>query len=102
MDRTRGLEETGAPFDLPERLDVQVGPGGRIVIPAVYRAAMEIGEGDRLLASMVDGELRLISPKMAVRRAQKLVRELIPGDDSLADALIADRRREAERETADG
>jgi hypothetical protein len=50
---------------------------------------------------MVDGELRLITPAMAVERAQRLVQELIPGDDSLADSLIADRRREAAKETAD-
>jgi len=37
---------------------------------------------------------------MAVKRAQKLVRELIPGDESLADSLIADRRREAAMEAA--
>lgn len=100
----RGLAESAAEWDpgLPERLDVQVGPAGRIVIPVVFRNAMGVKEGDRLLARVVDGELRLVSPRMAIKRAQQLVRELIPGDDSLADELIADRRREAEREPAGG
>ena len=100
-----GLEEATVPYksqQLPERVNVQLGPAGRIVIPAVFRAAMQVGEGDRLMARVVDGELRLITPRMAVRLAQKLVRETIPGDDSLADSLIADRRREAQREMMDG
>lgn len=99
-----GFEESEARWDapLPERLDLQVGPGGRVVIPAVFRNAMQIGEGDRLMARVVEGELRLISPAMGVKRAQKMVRELIPGNDSLAEELIADRRREVKRETRDG
>jgi bifunctional DNA-binding transcriptional regulator/antitoxin component of YhaV-PrlF toxin-antitoxin module len=87
--------------ELPERLDLKLGPGGRVVIPAVYRKAMQVNEGDRLMARVVDGELRLITPGMAVRAAQKLVRETIPGDDSLADALIEERRREFEREMSE-
>jgi AbrB family looped-hinge helix DNA binding protein len=100
----RGLAESAAEWnpEVPERLDVQVGPGGRIVIPAVYRAAMQVKEGDRLMASVVDGELRLISPRMAIRHAQRMVRETIPGDDSLVDALIANRRREVAEEFGDG
>jgi len=73
---------------------------GRLVIPAAFRAAMQVDEGDELVARVVDGELRLATPEMAVKRAQKLVRELIPGDESLADSLIADRRREAAMEAA--
>ena len=88
--------------DLPERLEIQVGPDGRIVIPAIFRDAMQVKEGDRLLAHVVDGELRLITPLMSVRLAQKMVRETIPGDDSLANALIEDRKREFEREMVDG
>jgi AbrB family looped-hinge helix DNA binding protein len=99
-----GFSESAAEWDngLPERLDVRVGPAGRIVIPAIFREAMQVKEGDRLMARVEDGELRLISPKMGVRKAQKLVRELIPGDDSLVDALVAERREEARREMEDG
>ena len=87
---------------LPERLDVQVGPGGRIVIPAVFRAAMQVKEGDRLMARVVDGELRLITPKMAIAWAQKMVRETIPEGVSLVDDLLEERRREFEDEMKDG
>ncbi len=87
---------------LPERLDIKLGPGGRVVIPAVFREAMRVKEGDRLMAHVIDGELRLITPEMSIKLAQKMVRESIPGDDSLADTLIEDRRREFEQEYGDG
>lgn len=86
----------------PARARLNVDSAGRIVIPAEFRRAMGIVEGDELMARMADGELRLISPAMAVKRAQKLVRELIPGDVGLADSLIADRRREVAEEAGNG
>ena len=87
---------------LPDRIDLQLGPGGRVVIPAVYREAMQVKVGDRIMASVEDGALRLITPDMAIKLAQKMVRETIPGDDSLVDALLEERRREFEREMEDG
>ena len=74
---------------------------GRVPIPAEWLAAMQASQGTELVGRVVDGELRLVTPAMAVRRAQRLVRALIPGDDSLADSLIADRRREAVQELSD-
>ena len=102
---TSGFGEENTRFAtpaLPDRVKLRLGPGGRIVIPAVFRKAMQVSEGDRLMARVVDGELRLITPKMGVRLAQKMVRESIPGTDSLADSLIEERRREFEREFGDG
>jgi diketogulonate reductase-like aldo/keto reductase len=54
-----------------------------------------VAAGDELKARVVDGEERVSTPAMAVKRAQKLVRELIADRAGLADTLIADRRREA-------
>jgi bifunctional DNA-binding transcriptional regulator/antitoxin component of YhaV-PrlF toxin-antitoxin module len=90
------------PEKVPDRLDLQLGPGGRVVIPAVFRKAMEVEEGDRILARVVDGELRLITPEMAIRRAQKWVRETIPADVDLVADLLEERRREFEHEASDG
>lgn len=86
----------------PPRARLRLDSAGRLLVPVEFRRAMQIAEGDELMARVVDGELRLITPAMAVKRAQKLVRELIPGDESLADSLIADRRREAAKESTDG
>ena len=103
VSSAKGRRGEKAPeHQIPERIDIQVGPAGRVVIPAAFRDAMRVAEGDRLMARVVEGELRLVTPQMAVRLAQKLVRDTIPGDDSLADALIKDRRLEAKREMSDG
>jgi len=92
----RGFAEETTKFDatIPDRLDLTLGPGGRVVIPAAFRKAMQVKEGDRLMARVVDGELRLITPQMGIRKAQKIVRETIPGNESLVDTLMENRRRE--------
>jgi bifunctional DNA-binding transcriptional regulator/antitoxin component of YhaV-PrlF toxin-antitoxin module len=77
---------------------LQIGAGGRVVIPAEMRAAMGVGEGDTLSGRVVDGELRLLSKEAAVRKAQELVRQYIPEGVSLVDELIEERRAEAARE----
>ena len=80
---------------------LKVGPGGRVLIPAELRAALGVAEGDTLVATLEDGELRLMSVQTAVLRAQALVRRSIPVlTGSVVDELIADRRRENERDSA--
>ncbi len=81
-----------------ERMHITVGPAGRIVIPAALRAKMGVQEGQALVAYLEGGELKLATPATLMRRAQKLVRALIPEDVRLAEELIAERRREAARE----
>jgi AbrB family looped-hinge helix DNA binding protein len=76
----------------------KVGSGGRIVIPARYRKAIGIEVGDEVVL-MLDGEgLRLVTPRQAVKQAQDLVRKYVPAKTSLADELVAERKKEAERE----
>jgi bifunctional DNA-binding transcriptional regulator/antitoxin component of YhaV-PrlF toxin-antitoxin module len=69
-----------------------------MVIPAAFRRAMQVKEGDRVMARVVDGELRVLTPAMGIRKAQKMVRESIKGSESLVDSLLAERRREYEQE----
>ena len=79
-----------------DRVKVKVGPGGRIVIPAAFRAAMDVEEGDTLAATIdEDGMVRLASTSAAIRMAQRIVCAAVPADVSLSDSLIEDRRREA-------
>lgn len=87
------------PKESLQRVSLSMDSAGRIVVPVEFRKAMEVREGDTLVATLSDGELRLTTARMAIKRAQELARELIPGDESLADSLIADRRREAARES---
>jgi len=71
---------------------------GRLAVPAAFRKAMELGESGEVFARVVDGELRIATTEVAVRRVQEMVRKMIPGNVSLVDSLIADRREEAARE----
>lgn len=70
--------------------------GGRIVIPAAYRKALEIKPGDKLVMSpKEDGSIRIIPIKVAIRNAQALVRRYAPEGQSLNEELMLERRAEA-------
>jgi AbrB family looped-hinge helix DNA binding protein len=71
--------------------------GGRLVIPASYRKALGLKPGDEVLLSLEDGEIRVVSTRQAVARAQTLVRRYIPKGRKLSEELIKDRREEAAR-----
>ena len=77
---------------------VVIGDGGRLVIPASYRQALGVGEGDEVFLQMEEAGLRILTPDQAVRRAQMLLRRYVSAGRSLADEIIAERRQEARRE----
>lgn len=81
---------------------LRLGPDGRVLIPAAFREALGLSEGDALIASIDNGELNLLTRRAAVRRAQAIVRQFVPEGVSLVDELIDDRRREVEREQRNG
>jgi AbrB family looped-hinge helix DNA binding protein len=86
----------------PSTTRVRVGPDGRILIPAPFRDALGLKEGEVLIASVEGGELHLLTIPAAVERARAIVRKYVPEGVSLVDELIADRRREAEEEDGNG
>ena len=86
---------------MPENVSsnrLTIGSDGRVVIPIEMRRAMRLGDRGVVTAKVVDGELRLISPATALKKAQELVRNLVPSNVSMADELIAERRDESLRE----
>jgi len=82
----------------PKEVSVAIGPGGRIVIPAPYRQALGLSEGDQVMLSLGDAEVRIASRKAKILAAQDLIAKYVPQDVDLADELIAERRREARRD----
>jgi antitoxin PrlF len=77
------------------QVKTKIGEGGRIVIPAEYRQALGLQVGDEVILRLEGRELRIFTLNQAIKRAQELVSRYIPQERSLADELIAERRRES-------
>ncbi len=70
--------------------------GGRVIIPAAYRKAVDIKPGDKLIITLEeDGTILIIPPKTAIRQIRELVRKYIPEGRLLSEELIQERRAEA-------
>lgn len=76
-------------------LATKLSANGRIVLPAKIRASLGLKEGDELLISIADGEIRITPKALALQNALALARKHLSDSPSLSDALIADRRAEA-------
>ena len=82
------------------RLWTKIGPGGRVVIPAAYRRALNLAEGSDVQLRLEGDEVHVIPRDVVVRRVQAIVRRHVPEGVSLSDELIAERRAEAKREAS--
>ena len=76
---------------------VQVGPQGRIVIPAHIRRSLHIGPGEELLIRVEDGRLVLEKRERVLERVQTWFAQ-VPSEVTLVDELIAERREEVRKE----
>lgn len=81
-------------------VEVHLDRQGRLVIPASLRRLLGFEAGDTLVARQEEGRLVLEKQEMIKLRLQARFSKL-PGDKSLADELIAERREEAKREAAE-
>lgn len=80
---------------------LQVGPQGRVVIPAELRDALSIKPGDILIARVTEeGSLLLETRDQVLARLQREARKVRPGVNLSAE-LIRERRAEAKRELAE-
>ena len=98
-------EEPQKPYDAPvapsvPHVRLKIGDGGRIVIPAEMRTAMLVKPGDTVTARVVDGEFRIVSPGVALKRVQAEARKFRANNPgvSVVDEFIAERRAEAARD----
>jgi AbrB family looped-hinge helix DNA binding protein len=80
-------------------LTTKVGPDGRVLIPVDVRRAAGLKSGE-ILVARADGDLVVLEPRAAVVRRLRSRFAAVADDISLVDDLIADRRREAERDLA--
>jgi AbrB family looped-hinge helix DNA binding protein len=77
---------------------MRVNENGRLVIPASFRKALGINVGDEVVVRIEDDELRIMTLKRRIERAQESVRKFVKPGRSLVDELIAERRKDAKRE----
>lgn len=82
----------------PEQVRATIGPGGRVVIPAEYRSALGITEGDAVYMRLDGEELHVVSDATETRRIREMIARYVPEGVSLVDELIRERRREAAAE----
>ena len=83
---------------LSQETRTRVNENGRVVIPAAFRKAMGINVGDEVVLRIEDNELRILTLKRRIERAQLLVRKHVKPGTSLVEELIAERREAAKRE----
>ena len=106
VPNSKGFSDESQPFKAQSgavesvgRAKLKIGGAGRIVIPAEMRQAMMVKPGDTVTAEVVDGEFRIVSPRIALKRVQALAQKYKKPGVSVVDELIAERRAEARRET---
>jgi len=73
---------------------VRFGPDGRVLVPVELRRALGVTPGEPLVARVLDRQLVIEHREDALRRVQGRFANAQVGV-SLADELLADRRREA-------
>ena len=80
------------------RTTLRVADGGRIVIPSEVRERLGLQVGSELVMTVEDDHATLTSAKAARRRARERVRRFVAPGASLSEELLAERRKEAQRE----
>ena len=80
------------------RREAKIVHGGRLILPAEVRREMALKDGDTVILELDDGELTVISPRVALGKFREELRRYVPEGVSLADELVAERRAEAARE----
>ena len=85
-------------YNMTEETRTRVNENGRVVIPVSFRKALGINAGDEVVLRIENNELRILTLKQRIERAQRLVRRHVKPGTSLVDELIAERREAAKRE----
>jgi AbrB family looped-hinge helix DNA binding protein len=77
----------------------KIDKAGRVLIPARLRTELNLRPGDPVVLETKGEDLHVRPYRQAIREAQAIIRKYIPDRNrSLVDELIAERRKEAERE----
>lgn len=75
-----------------EAQSFRVAPDGRFSIPLEMREAMQLREDGRVTVRVEAGELRMVSPAIAVKQVQSRMRKYKKSGVSMVDQFLKDRR----------
>ena len=79
-------------------LHTRMSKEGRVLIPAELRHALGLQAEEPLQVYVVDGELRIVSRRQGIRRAQAIAAKVRQPGASVVDEFLADKRTAAARE----
>lgn len=75
----------------------KIGEGGRLIIPAAYRKALNLHPGDELIIRLEDGELRIFRQSQAVYHIRDAVkRRATRKISSYTNDFLATRKQDSE------
>jgi bifunctional DNA-binding transcriptional regulator/antitoxin component of YhaV-PrlF toxin-antitoxin module len=79
---------------------VKVEKSGRVLIPVAVRRMLHLQEGEsHVLMTVDESGLALSTRQQALSRVRATLRQYIPEGSDVTSEFLADRRREAERES---
>jgi AbrB family looped-hinge helix DNA binding protein len=81
-----------------DEVRARVSKNGRIVIPAAFRKALGVDDGDELVLRLQDDEVLVTTLQRRIRRAQERARRYVKPGTSPVDELLKERREAAKRE----
>ncbi len=76
----------------------KIDAGGRLIIPAQARRALQLEYGGPVVLTLVEGELRVRSVASAMAELQAHASSYLAGDGASVDAFLAARRAEAAKQ----
>ncbi|MGC2210498.1 MAG: AbrB/MazE/SpoVT family DNA-binding domain-containing protein [Candidatus Korobacteraceae bacterium] len=83
---------------MEQGIRLRLNANGRVVIPASVRKELGVEAGDELILEKKDDSFVLTTQRHRIQRAQQRARKNLAAGASLADELIAERRKAAKSE----
>jgi AbrB family looped-hinge helix DNA binding protein len=79
-------------------MSAKITQGGRLVIPAAIRKAMQIEDGEVVVLEMSGQKLEVVALRERLKEVQEACAGVLAGG-GVVDEFLAERRREAARES---
>ena len=75
-----------------------IGKSGRLVIPAQYRKALGLTEGEGVMISLKNGHIEISPIEESIKRAQKKIRKYLQPETDLVEILFDERKEDVANE----